>query len=151
VITWLPIAWLIYANREPLLRHTVDLPQTARIAGWIIFILGMMLQIWTLRLLGGWGIMGLPEVTQIVESRIVTSGPFSVIRHPTYLSHTIMYAGVFLITGVITTGIITLLDIIIINRIVIPLEDRELVERFGEEYRTYQERVPAFFPGRAKK
>jgi protein-S-isoprenylcysteine O-methyltransferase Ste14 len=151
VITWLPIAWLIYANREPLLRHTVDLPQTARIAGWIIFILGMMLQIWTLRLLGGWGIMGLPEVTQIVESRIVTSGPFSVIRHPTYLSHTIMYAGVFLITGVITTCIITLLDIIIINRIVIPLEDRELVERFGEEYRTYQERVPAFFPGRAKK
>ena len=62
-----------------------------------------------------------------------------------------MFAGVFLITGVIATGIITLLDIIIINTVVIPLEDRELVERFGEEYRRYQERVPAFFPGRAKK
>jgi len=90
-------------------------------------------------------------VTHVAESRIITSGPFSVIRHPTYLSHTIMYAGVFLITGVITNGIITLLDIIIINTVVIPLEDRELVERFGEKYRKYQKRVPAFFPGRAKK
>ena len=151
VITWLPLVWLIYANRELLLKHTVDLTQTIRVLGWIISILGMMLQIWTLRLLGGWGIMGLPEVTQLVEGRIVTSGPFSVIRHPTYLSHTIMYAGVFLITGVITVGIITLLDIIIINAVVIPLEDRELVKRFGEEFRKYQEQVPAFFPGMKKK
>ena len=151
VITWLPIAWLIYVNRELLLKHAVDLPHTVRITGWMILVLGMMLQLWTLRLLGGWGIMGLPEVTQIVESKIVTSGPFSVIRHPTYLSHTIMYAGVFLVTGVIPVGIITLLDIIIINTVVIPLEERELVKRFGEAYRKYQERVPPFFPGIAKK
>jgi len=151
VITWMPIAWLIYANRDLLLKHTVDLPQTIRVMGWMIFILGMILQLWTLKLLGGWGIIGLPEVTQIAESRIITSGPFSVIRHPTYLSHTIMFAGVFLITGVIANGIITLVDIIIINTVVIPLEDRELVGRFGEDYRTYQKRVPAFFPGRAKK
>jgi protein-S-isoprenylcysteine O-methyltransferase Ste14 len=123
VITWVPIVWLIYANRDLLLKYTVNLPQTVRVAGWMVFILGMLLQFWTLRLLGGWGIIGLPEVTEIVENKIVTSGPFSVIRHPTYLSHTIMYAGVFLITGVITTGIITLLDIIIINTVVIPLED----------------------------
>jgi protein-S-isoprenylcysteine O-methyltransferase Ste14 len=147
LITWLPIAWLIYANRDLLLRHTIYLPLTLKVMGWIIFILGMLLQIWTLRLLGGWRILGLPEVTQIVESRIVTTGPFSVIRHPTYVSHTVMYAGVFLITGVIVLGVITLLDIIIINTIVIPLEDRELVERFGAAYRQYKERVPAFFPG----
>jgi len=150
VITWVPIAWLIYANRELLLKHAVDLPQTVRVAGWIICILGMMLQIWTLRLLGGWGIMGLPEVTHVAESRIITSGPFSVIRHPTYLSHTIMYAGVFLITGVITNGIITLLDIIIINTVVIPLEDRELVERFGEKYRNTRNGSLHFFPAERK-
>jgi len=151
VITWMPIAWLIYAKRELILSFTIDLPLLVRGAGWIVLVCGILLQIWTLRLLGGWGIMGLPEVTRIVESRIVTSGPFSVIRHPTYLSHTIMYAGVFLITGVIAVGIITLLDIVIINMMVIPLEDRELVGRFGEAYRRYQERVPAFFPCIAKK
>jgi protein-S-isoprenylcysteine O-methyltransferase Ste14 len=151
VITWVPIAWIIYANRERILSHTIDLPLPVQGAGWIVLVCGILLQIWTLRLLGGWGIMGLPEVTQIVESRIVTSGPFSVIRHPTYLSHAIMYVGVFLITGVIAVGIITLLDVVIINTVVIPLEDRELVERFGEKYRKYQERVPAFFPGTTKK
>lgn len=151
LITWLPVALLIYMNRDLLLRYTFHLPLPVRVIGWIIFMLGMILQVWTFRLLGGWGIMGLPEVTQIIKSRIVTAGPFSVIRHPTYLSHTVMYAGVFLITGVVVLGVITLLDIIIVNTVVIPLEDRELVGRFGEEYRRYKERVPAFFPGISKK
>ncbi len=150
-ITWVPIAWLVYANRDLLLKHAFDLPQMVRVMGWVLLILGIVLQLWTLRLLGGWGIMGLPEVTKIVESRIVTSGPFSVIRHPTYLSHTIMYAGVFLITGVMVNGLIALLDIVVINALVIPLEDRELLERFGDEYKTYRERVPAYFPGRIRK
>jgi protein-S-isoprenylcysteine O-methyltransferase Ste14 len=62
-----------------------------------------------------------------------------------------MYAGVFLITGVAAVAAITLLDIIVVNALVIPLEDRELIERFGEEYRAYRKRVPAFFPGIKRK
>ena len=147
VITWAPFCWLIYINREFLLRYQIIFPLAARSAGWIVLALGMLLQLWTLKLLRGWGLIGLPEVTTFVKGRIITTGPFSVIRHPTYLSHTIMYAGVFLITGFFVVGIITLLDILIINALVIPLEDRELVGRFGEEYRRYKERVPAFFPG----
>jgi protein-S-isoprenylcysteine O-methyltransferase Ste14 len=151
LITWLPIAYLIYANQDMLLRHTVYLPLPVRVIGWIMFILGMLLQLWTLKLLRGWGLIGLPEVTTFVKGRIIMTGPFSVIRHPTYLSHTVMYAGVFLITGFVVVGIITLLDIVVINTLVIPLEDRELIERFGEEYRRYKDRVPAFFPGTAIK
>jgi protein-S-isoprenylcysteine O-methyltransferase Ste14 len=150
-ITWLPVAWLIYSNRELLLSYRLDLPAILRALGWIVFVFGGALQVWTLRLLKVWGIMGLPEVTRIVESRIITTGPFSVVRHPTYLSHTIMYAGVFLITGVAAVAVITLLDIIVVNALVIPLEDRELIERFGEEYRDYRKRVPAFFPGIKRK
>lgn len=150
-ITWLPVAWLIYSNRELLLSYRLDLPAILRALGWIVFAFGAALQVWTLRLLKVWGIMGLPEVTRIVESRIITTGPFSVVRHPTYLSHTIMYAGVFLITGVAAVAVITLLDIIVVNALVIPLEDRELIERFGEEYRAYRKRVPAFFPGIKRK
>ncbi|NJD55621.1 MAG: isoprenylcysteine carboxylmethyltransferase family protein [Nitrospirae bacterium] len=151
VVTWIPFAWLIYANREFLLRYQVSFPLAAISAGWIVLALGTLLQLWTLKLLRGWGLIGLPEVTRLVQGRIITTGPFSVIRHPTYLSHTIMYAGVFLITGFVVIGTITLLDIIVINTLVIPLEDRELVERFGEEYRRYKDRVPAFFPVISKK
>jgi protein-S-isoprenylcysteine O-methyltransferase Ste14 len=147
-ITWLPVAALIYMNRDFLLIYRIDLPDFARWTGWIVFTMGMLLQIWTIRLLRVWGIMGLPEVINMAQSRIITAGPFSVVRHPTYLSHTIMYAGVFLITGAISLGVITLLDIVIVNTVVIPLEDKELVERFGNEYTKYKKQVPAFFPRR---
>jgi len=147
LITWLPVVGLIYTSRLWILSYRFELPAVLQGIGWVVFILGIFLQLWTLRILGGLRIIGLPEVSGIVESRIIMSGPFSVIRHPTYASHTIMFAGVFLLSGVIALGVITLLDIIIVNFIVIPLEDRELVERFGDEYRQYRKRVPAFFPG----
>jgi len=151
LITWLPVVGLVYLSRSWILSHRIEFPVILRGIGWIIFILGIFLQLWTLRLLGGLSIIGLPEVTQLAESRMITSGPFSVIRHPTYASHTIMYAGVFLLSGVIAVGVITLLDLIIINAFVIPLEDRELVARLGEQYRQYKERVPAFFPESGRK
>jgi len=58
-----------------------------------------------------------------------------------------MFSGVFLITGVITIVIITLLDLLVINILVIPLEERELLIRFGKNYELYKKRVPSqFFP-----
>ena len=151
MITWLPIAWLIYVNRTGILRYKLDLPAMVEVMGWLVFLVGMLLQLWTIKLLGGGRIMGLPEVTDIMESKIIMTGPFTVIRHPTYLSHSIMFIGVFFISGVIALGIITLIDAIIVNLFVIPLEDRELIERFGDDYRRYKNRVPAFFPEISKK
>jgi protein-S-isoprenylcysteine O-methyltransferase Ste14 len=151
LITWLPFVVLIYSGRQWILTYRFELPVVLQVIGWVVFILGLFLQLWTLRVLGGLRIIGFHEVSWLVESKVITSGPFSVIRHPTYASHTIMYAGVFLISGVIALGIITLLDIIIINAFVIPLEDRELAERLGDEYKAYRDRVPAFFPGMSRK
>lgn len=75
-----------------------------------------------------------------------TDGPFSIVRHPTYLAHTIMFLGVFLISGVIAVAAITFLDLMLINFVIIPLEDRELESRFGDDYKRYMERVTGFFP-----
>jgi len=146
LITWMPITWFIFANRGLILRYKLELPMLVHITGWIVFMGGILLQLWTLRLLGGWRIMGLPEVTDVGENRIVATGPFTVIRHPTYLSHTMMFTGAFFISSVVALGVMTLIDIIIVNLLVIPLEDRELIMRFGDEYKEYKNRVPAFFP-----
>ncbi|MDH5203170.1 MAG: hypothetical protein OEW69_07935, partial [Nitrospirota bacterium] len=60
---------------------------------------------------------------------------------------TLMFSGVFLITGVIPVVIITILDFLVINVLVIPLEERELLNRFKEDYELYQKKVPSrFFP-----
>ena len=57
-----------------------------------------------------------------------------------------MFFGIFLITETAAVGIVTLLDFVLVNVIIIPLEDRELLKRFGENYKKYKEKVPGFFP-----
>lgn len=146
LITWPIVAYLIYNNRILLLQFKLDLHMILNITGIFFLLSGAMLHIWTGRLLGIWGLMGLPEISAKVRGRLVTELPFSIVRHPTYLAHTMMFLGVFLITGVAAVGVVTVIDFIAINILIIPLEDKELLTRFGEDYMTYKQKVPAFFP-----
>ena len=145
-LVWPPLAYSIYLNRAFLLHYRIDLAPSIRIAGLVILTGGVMLQIWTGQLLTLLGLMGLPEVSHKVEGRLVTEGAFSFVRHPTYLAHTLMFGGVFLLAGVIAVGVITFLDLIIVNTVIIPLEEKELLVRFGEEYAQYKKNVPRYFP-----
>jgi protein-S-isoprenylcysteine O-methyltransferase Ste14 len=147
VFTWLPLAFLIYRYRIFLLQFEITLPFLSSIIGWVLLISGTLLHIWTARLLGLWGIIGVPEVSGRVEEHLVAEGPFSIVRHPTYLAHTLMFAGVFLLTGSLAVGIVALVDCIVVNSIIIPLEEKELADRFGDEYASYKRKVPSsFFP-----
>ena len=144
--TWLPLAYFIYSQRDFLLQFKTGFPMTINIIGIVLSITGTLLHIWTGKLLGFWGLLGLPEISAKVRSGLVTEGAFSVVRHPTYLAHTLMFIGIFLMTEVIAVGIVTLVDFVLVNVIIIPLEDRELLDRFGEEYKDYKKKVPGFFP-----
>jgi len=147
VILWSPLAYLIYRNGAFLIQYKIDLPLVLNIAGLFLLILGTLIHIWTARLLGLAGIIGVPEISTKIHENLVMEGPFSIIRHPTYLAHSFIFSGVFLITGVVTVGILTLVDLIVVNLIIITLEEKELLIRFGDEYKTYKERVPSrFFP-----
>jgi protein-S-isoprenylcysteine O-methyltransferase Ste14 len=147
VFTWLPLAFLIYRHRDFLLQFKITLPFPCAIIGWFLLISGTLLHIWTARLLGLWGIIGVPELSGSVENHLAAEGPFSIVRHPTYLAHTLMFSGVFLITGVLAVGIIAVVDCIVVNSVIIPLEEKELADRFGEKYASYKRKVPSrFFP-----
>ena len=146
LFTWIPLAYIIFINRDFLLHFKVDLPVVVNIAGITLLTMGTLLHTWTGKLLGPWGLIGLPEVSHRIGGKLVTQGPFSVVRHPTYFAHTMIFSGVFLMTEVITVAIITLLDLLLILLLIIPLEEKELLNRFGEEYRIYKGRVPRFFP-----
>jgi len=141
LLTWLPLAYLIYQNRVFLLQFKIDLPVTLDIIGIFLLVIGALLHIWTGKLLGLRGLIGLPKI----KNKLLSRGPFSVVRHPTYLAHTMIFSGVFLITGVIATGIIAFLDFAIANIIIIPLEEKELLSRFGEDYKLYKKKVPHRF------
>jgi protein-S-isoprenylcysteine O-methyltransferase Ste14 len=150
-ITWVPLVYLIYHYRVFLLKFTVQLPELLNLTGIPLFLFGTLLHIWTAVLLGGLGIIGVPEISSKMKSRLIAKGPFSIVRHPTYLAHTLIFFGVFFITEAVVVGVVALLDFIVVNSIIIPLEEKELLNRFGEEYQTYKRQVPArVFPWMSK-
>ena len=79
------------------------------------------------------------------EQRLNTSGIRARVRHPYYLGHLCELVG-----WSIGTGLAVLWALfgfaIVTGALMIRAEERELVERFGDEYREYQRRVPAIFP-----
>jgi len=145
VITWLPLAFFTFAWRNVLLANEIELPPFVNMIGALLFLLGAALQTWTLVLLTAPVIVGMPEVTKSNQTGVVHRGPFTVLRHPTYLSHTLMLLGLFLWTEKTTLAIITIIDALVVNVMVIPLEERELLERFGKEYEEYRRKVPSRF------
>ncbi|MCX7793065.1 MAG: isoprenylcysteine carboxylmethyltransferase family protein [Thermodesulfovibrionales bacterium] len=152
LLLWPPLAFFIYLNKDYLLSLRIKIPEALIITGILLTALGTLLHLWTGKLLGLKGLIGIPEVSEKVKGRLVTEGPFSIVRHPTYIAHTVMFTGIFLFTGNLAVGILTLLDFLIVNLIIIPLEEKELKERFGEEFRSYSERVRnRFFPFTCRK
>ena len=93
--------------------------------------------------------VGIPELSQQGNSRLLRDGIYGVVRHPRYLS-----AGIGLIVNVL---IVNHLGLYILVMLVVPpgywmllLEERELVDRFGDAYREYQRDVPRLIPRRRK-
>ncbi len=146
VVTWLPLAYLIYRNRAYLVQEKIEFPLILALTGWILLVSGSLLHLWTGKLLSLRVITGVPEISQEAEGKIVRTGAFSVVRHPTYLAHTLMFSGVFLICGVLSVGLITIVDFVVVHLFIIPLEEKELLQRFGTDYQLYKKKVPKFFP-----
>jgi protein-S-isoprenylcysteine O-methyltransferase Ste14 len=146
LVSWLPAACFIYYYRDSLLHYRAELPLPVNGTGFFLLVIGTGIHIWTGKLLSLWGLIGVPEIYEETKGRLVTRGAFSLVRHPTYLAHTLMFAGVFLLTGVASVAVVALLDFLVVIFVIIPLEERELENRYGDEYKRYKESVPGFFP-----
>lgn len=145
IIFWLPLAYSLYSIKERLLFYQITPSAFLTYPGWAFFISGLALHILTGIYLR-FGLIGIPEFSEKVKMHLVKKGPFAVVRHPTYLAHSMIFLGAFLITGILTVGLIAVLDFFTVHVIIIPFEERELQRRFGDEYMEYKRRVPKFFP-----
>jgi|WetSurMetagenome_2_1015567.scaffolds.fasta_scaffold02353_7 protein-S-isoprenylcysteine O-methyltransferase Ste14 len=146
-----PTLYLIYANRELLVAYKTGLPLLLNIIGLALVAMGLLFQVWTAKLLTLKGITGMREIVAPEESELVDTGPFGVVRHPSYLAHTMIFLGSFLYTGVLSVALLTIVDFVVISQIIIPLEERELRKRLGSEYDEYMKKVHRLIPGKAKK
>jgi len=73
--------------------------------------------------------------------KIVTVGPYRLSRNPGYLSLTLIYAGIAVLTSTLWAFATLALTVIVIDRAVIRREERYLERRFGEEYTGYRTEV----------
>lgn len=149
LLEWMPIGFAVYTFRGAILAHELILTTPFAILGFVLITAGALLHVWTAKLLGLKATIGYPEVkteADLEKRRIITSGPFSVVRHPSYWAHTMIIIGTFLITGILAVGLIAIVDLLIAYFVTTTLEERELVRSVGEVYLEYQKRVPKFFP-----
>lgn len=112
--------------------------RVAMTVGYTVAVFGVVLMI------TGWR-----EVYRATKKqRLATGGPYALIRHP-------QYAGIFLVLfgeGVVhwpTLFSLAAFPIIVIAYVLLARkEEQQMIERFGQEYRAYQQRVPMFWPER---
>jgi protein-S-isoprenylcysteine O-methyltransferase Ste14 len=72
---------------------------------------------------------------------LVTSGPYRFTRNPMYLGMAFAYAGLALWSGVFSALLILPLVVVVVDRYVIPREERYLERAFGDHYRQYKVHV----------
>ncbi len=89
---------------------------------------------------------GLPELSeQRYPGKLLTEGLYAKIRHPRYVEAFLGILGYALIANYLAPYFLVLLSIPIIF-LIVALEERELRDRFGEEYEEYCRNVPRFLP-----
>jgi protein-S-isoprenylcysteine O-methyltransferase Ste14 len=89
---------------------------------------------------------GVPEVRPSHrQQQLATSGIRSRVRHPVYLAHLCEMLAWSVGTGLAVCYVLTGFAVVT-GALMIRLEDAELEQRFGEEYRAYREAVSAVLP-----
>lgn len=71
----------------------------------------------------------------------VTSGFFKISRNPTYLGMLLTLVGVSIFLGSLSTFILPIIFVMLIDIFTIPIEEKNLEKKFGKEYIDYKKRV----------
>ncbi len=102
-------------------------------------------------IIGAWfGIGSVRETTlKVAEThraeKVISSGLYSVIRHPQYLGGILAHIGITILLSAFLS-LLTSPIIILLNFLISWKEEKELIKEFGKEYEDYKNKVPMFLP-----
>ena len=100
---------------------------------------------------GAWlAVMGVGEVTlKTAEThrteKIVTTGVYSIVRHPQYLGGLLAHVGISILLSALYSLFSTSLMVILVY-LISWKEEEELIREFGKEYENYKEKVSMLIP-----
>lgn len=123
---------------------TGPLPRDGLLAwsGIALFAIGILINAWAMATLRS---LYTVRLSVQADHRLITSGPYRVIRHPGYFGFLLALPGMGLALGSVT---ILAFTVAILAWLVSRIREEEamLVEQFGDEYREYQRRTKRLIP-----
>jgi protein-S-isoprenylcysteine O-methyltransferase Ste14 len=126
-LMWQPLPGVIWQTHGP-----------ALVLLYAVQLLGAALTVAAARIVGVWELAGIEQPDPAKEIQFRADGPFGVVRHPIYLGWALMVFA----TPVMTTSRLLFATVSTAYLVAaIPLEERSLVEAFGEKYRDYQRQM----------
>lgn len=137
-----PLVWLpfLVAYLEPM---AVDLDQSLQILGLAIAAPSALFGAWAMWSLGrNYGI----KLDVFEDHRLVTTGPYAIVRHPMYLGIVLFHIGASLAMQSPLLLFATLGIIVPFTAIRLTAEEKALAVAFPDRYPEYQRRVPALLP-----
>lgn len=122
---------------------SVSLPVWLRWGGAVLGVGVMPLMYWLFSTIGD----NISETVLTKESHeLVTNGPYRWVRHPLYAVAPLMLIAVSLLAANWFIGGMTVIALVMIVLVVVPKEEANLIETFGDDYRAYMKRTGRLLP-----
>lgn len=114
-----------------------------RWTGAVIAALCPVLTVWLFKHIGS-------NISETVLTKknhqLVTSGPYRRLRHPLYSTGSLLIISLGLTSGIWLILLLGILAAILFRLVVIPIEEEKLIEKFGDQYKSYQKQTGALLP-----
>src|SRR5947209_20499572 len=137
-----PLVWLpfVVAYVVPL---TIELADGLQLAGVVLAVGSALFAAWAMWSLGrSYGI----RMDLFEGHRLVTAGPYRIVRHPMYLGILIFQLGATLAMESALLLVATIVYAIPFTIARIVAEEHVLIQGLGDQYRSFVSRVPALVP-----
>ena len=105
---------------------------------------GQLLRFWAA------GVIPKYRTLTLAAPKLVTWGPYELVRNPLYLGNALMGCGWSLMVGWLWLPAFAVVYWIIYSLVIIPYEEQFLFAHFGDEYLDYQSKTPPLVPNVAR-
>ncbi len=108
-----------------------------------MIVTGVLFRAWSVRTLGKYFT---PTVQIKDEHQLIRSGPYRIIRHPSYFAAFLSLAGAAVLLESLTGMLVTIIAMSFAYYVRIGIEEQKLIEHFGNRYREYMLHTKRIIP-----